>query len=66
MKQEDTSDKIALLKKVEIKFHELAEKRKVFDFFMASELAKREQEEKKALKNLKNEENKLRMEKEEE
>lgn len=38
VKQEDMSDKIALLKKVEIKFHELIEHRKVFSFFEPSAL----------------------------
>ena len=40
----DTADKIALLKKVEIKFHLLAEDRKVFSFFDPDRLRSREQE----------------------
>ena len=42
--QEDMSDKIALLKKVEIKVHELAEKRKVFQFWEPEVLYSREKE----------------------
>ena len=38
------SDKISLLKKLEIKFHQLVEMRKVFDFFDPRTLYKREKE----------------------
>ena len=44
IKQEDMSDKIALLKKLEIKFHQLVEMRKVFAFFDPRTLYKREKE----------------------
>lgn len=33
IKQEDMNDKVSLLKKLEIKFHQLVEMRKVFEFF---------------------------------
>ena len=36
------TDKISLLKKLEIKFHQLVEMRKVFDFFDPNILAKQE------------------------
>ena len=42
IKQEDMTDKISLLKKLEIKFHQLVEMRKVFDFFDPNILAKQE------------------------
>ena len=44
IKQEDMTDKISLLKKLEIKFHQLVEMRKVFDFFDPRILAKQEKE----------------------
>ena len=42
IKQEDMTDKIALLKKLEIKFHQLVEMRKVFEFFEPRVLLKQE------------------------
>ena len=50
IKQENTSDKIDLLKKVEIKFHELKELRQVFDFFDSGALLEHEKNYKRAEK----------------
>lgn len=58
VKQEDMSDKIALLKKVEIKFHELVEHRKVFNFFEPGALKGHEKEIKDKVRNANNEKNK--------
>lgn len=44
IKQEDMSDKISLLKKLEMKFHQLVEMRKVFEFFDSKTLLKKEKE----------------------
>lgn len=59
VKQEDMSDKIALLKKVEIKFHELVEHRKVYNFFEPISLKSHETEIRQKAKNLLNEKNRL-------
>jgi len=58
VKQEDMSDKILLLKKVEIKFHELAEMRKVYNFFDSRGLKFFEHEIKAAAKDRINKNNK--------
>ena len=44
IKQEDMSDRISLLKKIEVKFQHLVEMRKVFSFFDPQTLYKREKE----------------------
>ncbi len=44
IKQEDMTDKISLLKKIEVKFQHLVEMRKVFSFFDPDTLYKREKE----------------------
>lgn len=44
IKQEDMSDKISLLKKLEIKFHKLVELRRVFDFFDQKTLHSKEKQ----------------------
>ena len=46
VKHENTGDKLALLKKVELKFHDLAVGRKTFEWFQEKELLKRERERK--------------------
>lgn len=47
IKQENGGDKIALLKKVELKFHKLAELRVVFEYYQEAELLRREKDRKK-------------------
>ena len=43
VKQENMNDKIGLLKKVEIKFQAMVERRKVFEWFFPKDLRNKEQ-----------------------
>jgi len=57
VKQENGGDKIELLKKVEIRFQELALLRKRFEFYKGDELLRRERERKIVALTERNEQN---------